>query len=88
MPDDKYWIEELTSTVNARPKLCEPLSVHTSFRIGGPADVFVEIGSMEQLRKLVNFCRTATPFPIPLMVIGMLILGLVTYSSNRDNEKA
>ena len=33
----------------------EDLSKHTSFKIGGPADAFVEIESMEQLTKLSEY---------------------------------
>jgi UDP-N-acetylmuramate dehydrogenase len=64
------WIEELGSVINARMKLHEPLAAHTSFKIGGPADVFAEIGNIEQLKKLVSFCRSAKASPIPLLIIG------------------
>lgn len=47
--------------------MSEPLSVHTSFRIGGPADVFAEIGNMEQLKKLISFCASHS---ISLLIIG------------------
>ncbi len=36
----------------------EPLSQHTSFRIGGPAALFCEPSDREQLRKVIDICRT------------------------------
>ena len=40
----------------------EPMSKHTTFRIGGPADLLVTAGTMGQLRGLVRLCReTETP---------------------------
>ena len=61
------WREELGDTIDVRLRLNEPLSGHTSFRIGGPADVFAETGNMGQLRKLISFCRFRS---IPLLIIG------------------
>lgn len=41
----------------------EPMSRHTSFKIGGPCDYFVSPSSMEQISNLVKFCKeTKTPF--------------------------
>lgn len=45
----------------------EPLSRHTSFRIGGPADFFVCPGSPEELR---NILRTARSADVPVFVMG------------------
>lgn len=43
--------------------LQEPMSAHTTFRIGGPADYFVEPGSESVLKELLLLCReTETPF--------------------------
>ncbi len=67
MLDTGCWIEELGSVIGTDLKLNEPLSTRTSFRIGGPVDVFVEIGHVWQLKKLISFCRTRS---IPLMFIG------------------
>lgn len=38
-------------------KFNEPMSQHTSFRIGGPADIFIEVGDEEELRKIVSLCN-------------------------------
>lgn len=41
----------------------EPMSAHTTFRIGGPADYFVEAGNESVLKELLLLCReTETPF--------------------------
>ena len=45
----------------------EPMSVHTSFKIGGPADMFVRAESPDQLIKLI---RTARETDTSYMVIG------------------
>ena len=48
-------------------KLDEPLSAHTTFRVGGPADFFVEPHSAEQIQAAVNAAREAGA---PWHVIG------------------
>lgn len=35
----------------------EPMSAHTTFRIGGPADFFVEVQSEEILKELIEYCK-------------------------------
>jgi UDP-N-acetylmuramate dehydrogenase len=45
----------------------EPLSRHTSFRIGGPADAWVEASSAEDLRELLGL---AADHGLPLVVFG------------------
>lgn len=45
----------------------EPLSKHTTWKIGGPADVFVVPSNMEQLQRLMNVC---TDNQLPWYVIG------------------
>ena len=43
----------------------EPMSLHTTFRIGGPADYFVSPGDEESLREVIRICReTQTPFTL------------------------
>lgn len=36
-------------------KTDEPMAAHTTFRVGGPADFFVEIGSIEELREIIDY---------------------------------
>ncbi|MGM9935732.1 MAG: UDP-N-acetylmuramate dehydrogenase [Candidatus Ornithomonoglobus sp.] len=45
----------------------EPMSRHTTFRIGGPADMFVSAGSAEETAELI---RLAKENSIPYMVMG------------------
>lgn len=50
-----------------RVKTAEPMSAHTTFRIGGPADYFAEPDTAEALAGLVTFCREKQ---VPYMVVG------------------
>ncbi len=50
-----------------RVRFDEPLSRHTSFRIGGPADVWVEVGDVEEIRRVQSVAAAAE---LPLFVLG------------------
>lgn len=45
----------------------EPMARHTTFRIGGPADYFVELGNIEQIRAAIQVCREEN---LPWFVLG------------------
>lgn len=45
----------------------EPMKNHTSFRIGGPAEVIVYPGTQDQCAEIVRMCRSAG---LPLFVLG------------------
>ncbi|MFA0732986.1 MAG: hypothetical protein BKPUNTRY_002553 [Candidatus Fervidibacter sp.] len=60
-------IEQLTRLVNTPPKLNEPMSEHTTLRVGGPADALVHVSTLSELRSLVQFCRERE---IPLFILG------------------
>ena len=45
----------------------EPLCEHTSFRIGGPADVFVQPADAEELKAAVRLCREEN---MPYYILG------------------
>lgn len=45
----------------------EPLRNHTTFRIGGPADFFVEASDVSAIAKLINLCREKQ---IPYFILG------------------
>lgn len=61
-------INDLLAVVGeAKVKLDEPMSAHTTFRIGGPADVFVEPDSEERLCQVVALCRNAG---VPFVCVG------------------
>jgi len=45
----------------------EPMSLHTTFKVGGPADFYVVISQEEQLQKIITLCRNES---IDYYVIG------------------
>ena len=47
--------------------LNEPMSRHTSFKIGGAADVFAAVSSSEKLLKLKDLCNN---YEVPITVVG------------------
>lgn len=47
--------------------LNEPMSKHTTFKIGGPADIFIKIETLEELKYIM---QSANMKHIPLKVIG------------------
>lgn len=52
----KALIEYLESVVPAENILLEePMHRHTTFRVGGPAEVFVTVGNKEQLEKIIKY---------------------------------
>ncbi len=50
-----------------KPLTEELLAKHTTFRIGGPARVFVEVGSIDELREAVLFSQNQK---LPIFVLG------------------
>lgn len=64
----EHLIESLVAFAGAdRVKRDEPMSAHTSFRIGGTADVFIEPDGEACLYEVVALCRDAG---VPYVVIG------------------
>ena len=60
--------ETLLSIVGEARALCgEPLSRHSTFRIGGPADYFVMPKSETELMQVLSACRDRH---VPVLVIG------------------
>ncbi len=45
----------------------EPMSKHTSFKIGGPAECFIKIKTIEQLKDILKYAQKEN---IPLTIIG------------------
>ncbi|MGF0040108.1 UDP-N-acetylmuramate dehydrogenase [Peptoniphilaceae bacterium SGI.131] len=60
-------IEELKKEIYGQAFIDEPMKNHTSFRVGGPADLLVKISSEDQLARLVKYCNVNN---IPFMVKG------------------
>ena len=52
---------------NNRVLFDEPMSQHTTFRIGGPADVFVMPENYEQIREVLRLCKEEN---LPFFVLG------------------
>ena len=48
-------------------RLNEPMSKHTTFRIGGPADVYVVVNNLEKLKYVLKIARE---YEIPLFIFG------------------
>ena len=64
---DKSFEQKLNGILDASQIFCkEELSKHTTFRIGGPADYFVE-PQIHQVKDVVSLCKEAS---IPFYVIG------------------
>lgn len=38
--------------------LNEPMSKHTSFKIGGPADIFIKVDNIEELKYILEIAKT------------------------------
>ena len=47
------FLETIVPLENVRQQ--EPMAAHTTFRVGGPADVFVTVSEEEQLRKILKY---------------------------------
>ncbi|MFH1239048.1 MAG: UDP-N-acetylmuramate dehydrogenase [bacterium] len=56
-------IRDMTGNIRTN----EPMSKHTSFCIGGEAEIFIEIQKLTQLRKIVKYAKTKD---IPLFILG------------------
>ena len=50
-----------------RVLLEEPMNRHTTFRIGGPAEVFVMPGNLEEMQRILEICRTED---LPYFILG------------------
>lgn len=57
----KKWVPEERLLMDA------PMREHTSFCIGGPADILMLAGSMEEIRAALQLCKTQD---VPVMVMG------------------
>ena len=59
--------EQLKSSVSCTVRLNELMSGHTSFKIGGPADILVLPESIEQLREVLKVVKETV---VPLTLLG------------------
>nr|VFJ61596.1 MAG: UDP-N-acetylmuramate dehydrogenase [Candidatus Kentron sp. DK]VFJ61657.1 MAG: UDP-N-acetylmuramate dehydrogenase [Candidatus Kentron sp. DK] len=71
-PSPRAIADEIAKTA-ALVTTFEPMARHTTFRIGGPADVFATVQTVEQLIHTINICREHQ-FPFFLLGAGSNIL--------------
>lgn len=64
---DRETTEYLQKAIRGNVRISEPLAGRTSFRIGGPADIWVEPADVNDLKKIVAFARKNN---LPVFVIG------------------
>ena len=57
----------ITKIDEDRVLLDEPMKNHTTFRVGGPADIFVKVNTLEELEYVL---QVAKEFDLPITVIG------------------
>jgi UDP-N-acetylmuramate dehydrogenase len=63
---ENAWRKELAGLFPAA-RFAEPLSKHTTFRIGGPADAYVEAQDVGDLKTLYRFAKSRQ---VPIFLIG------------------
>ncbi|MFA6317670.1 MAG: UDP-N-acetylmuramate dehydrogenase [Elusimicrobiota bacterium] len=62
----KDWRKEARAAL-PRPRFDEPMRRHTTFRIGGPADCYIEAASEDELRAVLRFCAVRR---VPVFLLG------------------
>ena len=67
---DQRFENELKKVLSERQvKTGEPMEMHTTFRVGGPADYFVLPETKEELRETVLLCRREE---MPYYILGIV----------------
>ena len=66
--ENKQIIESLKKIISEdKIKENEPMNKHTSFKIGGPAELLIKVDSVEKLKKVLELCKNEK---IPLTIVG------------------
>lgn len=60
-------LSDLRTALGGRARVDEPLASHTTFRIGGPSDLFVEAKTISEL---IEFTRFARQCQVPVFILG------------------
>ena len=60
-------LKEVMTSERGSFRFMEPMKRHTTFRIGGPAAVFISPGSEEELREVLNLLKEEN---IPWTILG------------------
>ena len=63
----KVYNSLITKIDEKRVLLNEPMKNHTTFRVGGPADIFVKIDTLEELECVLQIAKEQN---VPITVIG------------------
>lgn len=63
----KVYNELITKIDSDRVFLNEPMSKHTTFKIGGPADIFVKVESQKELKSILELVKKNS---VPVTIIG------------------
>lgn len=61
------FLSEVKEQMGERIKIDEPMKLHTTFQVGGPADYFVSPHSEEEIRILL---KKAKDYEIPVFIVG------------------
>lgn len=80
---DKIYNEILKILDKAQIYLNEPMSKHTTFRIGGPADIFVKPKDINELKEILKLAKKEN---VPVTVVGNGSNLLVKDRRNRRNS--
>lgn len=60
-------LADLRAAIGERAKVNEPLAAHTTFRIGGPADLFA---TAREINELVEWIQFASQHRVPVFILG------------------
>ncbi len=60
-------IKTTAESLNCNCKINEPMSLHTTFKIGGNAELFVEVKTNKQLAEILKSCNDNN---VPFMILG------------------
>lgn len=66
MVQEEFWLA-LTAAFGTRPRRKEPLAQHTTFRLGGPAEVWLPVESAAELITATNLARQ---YLVPVFMLG------------------
>lgn len=80
---DKIYNEILKILDKAQIYLNEPMSKHTTFKIGGPADIFVKPKNINELKSVLELANKEN---VPVTVVGNGSNLLVKDRRNRRNS--
>ena len=60
-------IIDILSNSNIPYTLNEPMSAHTTFKIGGAADILITVGNLSELQTVISACKDCS---MPYMILG------------------